>query len=444
MQKIANKETIEHLKKLDKYLNSKDTIITNIYRYDGYNDYPKFYQYSTEYKKFKNSNLHLQANGFSEIKEEALLKSVMETIERWYIFYPERKLVSSSYSKINKKSDVINPSFFTPFSSNQLEMSDYNHFIIDDFDIFKWTYVKELITGKSYKIPAQLIYLGINERSLIRLSDSTGAAAAFSLEQALYYSICELVERDAIAIAYHNRLQLPSIRINTIPYKHIHNLLQYLHQYLFDIKIYDATLDINIPVYISVLIDKTNNTPVISVGSKCNINRYKALYGSILESIQSLTMRRDHFNLKKLLGNTDYMRSVSFSDEIIMRMNYWSKKNSSKNINFWLNNSETISYNNYGFNTDDLSYTDKLNYVLKELQRNNIQKIYYKELGSNILNRYGITAIKVLIPELTQFSLVHNVHYFGSKRIFTVPVKEKYLNVPMNESNLNTFPHPFT
>lgn len=48
-----------------------------------------------------------------------------------------------------------------------------------------------------------------------------------------------------------------------------------------------------------------------------------------------------------------------------------------------------------------------------------------------------------IIPELQPLYLDERYPYFGSDRLYSVPVKLGYLKNPNNENTLNKFPHPF-
>lgn len=440
------KKTLHYIAK---YLNSSNNVITTIARIDGYNDYPFFYQYGTSYiPRNGYTENDLNANGISLHKNEAVIKAVMETIERWYLSsYAEKELLFFSYEKMSKKEiNVLDPKIFQVISSTQRRTNAYKKFLWNEKSSFYWTKVNKFGTDKTFFIPAQLIYFLHNTKhkgSILRLSDSTGAAAGTSIEQALYKGICELIERDAYAICYYNMLPGKRIRLDEIKDPKIAHIINTLEQNHFDISIFDISLDISIPVFLCLLVDQTNIGPKITVGVKCSFYWQEAMYGAIMESLQGLTSTRDLMQIQSTITKNNFNKISSPVKPILERMLYWANVDSSKDLKFLLSSSYAFDVlSQYPQVDKNLSYKELLKMVVKRLDEQEINTIYWKKVTPQKLDRFYLYGVKVVIPQLQSISLDQKYLYFGSKRVYTVPVKIGLKKTFPKEGELNSIPHP--
>lgn len=407
----------EEFSSLLSYLTSPDSVITNIHTLDCYNDYPKFYQFITEYKNQHSSIIQLKANGIAFNKKVALVKAVMETLERWYLVFSKTdEFIYDSYENLmHKKINVLHPSLFLSFSESQYKSRKFSKFKCTSKTFYHWCYVND-IQGNPYLIPAHLIYFSHQEKNLLRIPDSTGAAAGFSFEQALYSGICEALERDAFALFYFGNQNSSRLDLTTITDPDINRLITYIQKYLFEIEIFDITSNIGISTFLTILIDKTDKGPKIVVGSKCDTHPKIALYGSIMESLQALTASRDHMTIRK-----------SFSKS------YWNKdlydEQSRKRYSIW-SDPKAVDYLESLFRMEKAPYiaskssfpipmNDKLKQLVKILKENKLN-IFWKQTSPRHLEKYSIFAVKVIIPELTPLSIHCEMPYLGGERLLNL------------------------
>ncbi|MEV0678934.1 TOMM precursor leader peptide-binding protein [Actinosynnema sp. NPDC050436] len=79
-----------------------------------------------------------------------------------------------------------------------------------------WTPVWSLTSGRHRLVPTAMLYFGVPtgpEGASLR-ADSNGNAAGGSLEDAVLQGLCELVERDAVAIWWYNRLRVAGLDLD--------------------------------------------------------------------------------------------------------------------------------------------------------------------------------------------------------------------------------------
>lgn len=405
---------------IKKYLNSPLSVIKGIYPIDFYNDYPFFYQYATTYNLFNENGEpknDLIANAISKNKNEAIIKTIMETLERYYLTIPEKNLIQGYFLDFKDKLTFINPNLFFHFYENNINLSK---------NIFFWTKVKEINSPKNFYIPAQLIYIYPFREKKIRITDSTGAAANFNLDETLINSLYELIERDAFAKFFYEKRQSPRVDLNKIKNKKIKELIEELKDFYFDINVFDITTDINIPVFTCFLIDKTGIGPALTVGASANLDFYKAIYKSITECLQTINSLRDMMNIK----NRKLLFRIIKNSPIAERLLFWANK---RNLNYFdyllKKNKNTINVEKKYSNLKLLKKTEFLSYIKEELKKAGI-KVFWKLISPNALStEFSIFIIKAVSYDLIPLSLTKKNLYLKHKRLKVV-VKNKFHPLP--------------
>ena len=407
------------LKEIDKLI-SKD-IIQRIDKSPFFNDEPKFPLYVVKIKDIKRltdgDNPDPTVSGLSVYDEKAKIKSIGEAVERFCLaIYKRKELKFGCFKDIP---NAVNPNIFLGISNS--DISNENFF---------WSKVKLLNNNKTYFIPSQLIYVPYvykNEK-IIQLSTSTGTACGTSLYFALYRALCELVERETFMIYYLNRLPPYKIKKKSLPEK-INNVLDILKRYRLETHCFYLKSDIELPIFLTIIIDRTGHGPSVALGLKAGYDLEETLLGSIEEAQQSRPWLRSYVYRKGCNPRFPIK-------DILDRGLFWYPLKMIKKINFFLNTKRRTGLDEISsFNQKKLC-VEKL---LKQLKNKNIH-IYFKDLTNVKLNGTVFKVVKVISPEIQPMYFDEEFKIF-TKRIFEVP---RYLGFPeKNISQLNNIPHPF-
>lgn len=118
-------------------------------------------------------------------------------------------------------------------------------------------------------------------------ADSNGCAAGTTLADAAFQGICELIERDAVSIWWHNRIKRPEISISSLNNTYITNVAQWMKKHGRDLWLLDLTNDIGIPVVAAVsATSKIEGTNKILLGFGSHVDVSRAATRAISEVIQ--------------------------------------------------------------------------------------------------------------------------------------------------------------
>ena len=152
-----------------------------------------------------------------------------------------------------------------------------------------WTPAWSLSDGKSYHIPFNYCYANTPfEDERFSRFNSNGCAAGNTLEEALLQGFLELVERDATAIWWYNKIIRPPVSFEMLPEENIRLLSRTLDDE-WDYWVLDITHDFNIPVMVAVSRHKENKT--FRLGFGCHINPVLACQRSLAELCQLIAIK---------------------------------------------------------------------------------------------------------------------------------------------------------
>lgn len=413
-----------------------------------YCDEPKVMQYKAEIsnpKDFSDGFMSLTMGAGVDFEgEPALMKAIGEGLERFCLcVYKENCFIVSPYKKISGK--AVNPLSFSGISPLLREVD--NSLKISEDSPFRWVKMESLLEKRKKYVPAQLIYLGYKrlfKEPLIRQQISTGAAAAPSVEEAIYGGICELIERDAFTIMWLNKLSHPVIDQEKIDDSEIIDLLENFKKYNLEAYIVDITTDISVPSIMSVIIDRTGLGQAVVVTTKTDLSLKKAMIGAMLEGIQLRINFREvissPFNTKQRMERlrSNPNRISSFNERCL----FWSSPEMIEKISFMISGEKKIIDKEALNKNIGLSGREKLK-IISEIIRKNEIDVYWTDITIPQIKEENIWVVKVVSPQLHPLYLDESVKHHWSERLFRVPEKIGRKNKRSEEAEINTRPHPF-
>jgi len=186
----------------------------------------------------------------------ARLVAISEAMERYSaLVFGHRQLVSASAQELGQ--DALDLEAVPRCSARELRRPGCPLVPADGAADIRWVAATDLTTGRDIFLPAVMVDLGCRRRASERfwLPISTGCATHVTVEAALVNAICELIERDAIALTWLQKLPLPLLdeKFHGIP---VREMTQWCADRGIDTYLFDATTDIGVPtVYCVQLAD---------------------------------------------------------------------------------------------------------------------------------------------------------------------------------------------
>lgn len=193
---------------------------------------------------------------------QARTGALCESIERYSgVFQGDEAMRMASYAELVSAGErVVHPNAMMLYSDAQLaERARWNatgelfSWVPERFDEharIAWTPAWSLIDNEPRWLPTALCFY--NADSPMMRADSNGAAAGNNLEEAILQGFLELVERDAVALWWYNRLSLPGVDLASFAEPYFERVVAELAGQGRELWVLELPTDLHVPCYAAV------------------------------------------------------------------------------------------------------------------------------------------------------------------------------------------------
>jgi ribosomal protein S12 methylthiotransferase accessory factor len=249
-------------------------------------------------------------------------------------------------------------------------------------------------------VPAAYCYYGYEPEQSFCRADSNGNAAGNTIEEAILQGFLELVERDATAIWWFNKIRHPFVKTETFGNPYFAKVRKYYHRIGRRIWALDLTHDFGVPVFAAVSRSEESQSDDYIFGFGAHLDPAVALSRAFTEMNQFLPRILRH------MSPIYDARRIGFVEPDPLR---------EKTINDFVNLSST-----------DLR-TDIIRCV-ELAKRRGMETLVVDQTRSDV----GLNVVKVIVPGMRHFRA-----RFGEGRLYDVPVQLGWLKKALNEEQLN-------
>ncbi len=199
--------------------------------------------------------------GKGSVAEQGEASALMEAIERYCGIFQGDEIRTLRRFANFPAGEAILPNDILLYSDAQYERgaisgkcsSEGAPLRFDPAAETEWSPVWSLRDERFKYVPTGLLYFfhepgGANQIS----ADSNGCAAGNTIEEAILQGFLELVERDAYAIWWYNRLRRPEIDLDKLGDSYVRDLRAVFARMGRDVWALDVTSDLGIPVVVAV------------------------------------------------------------------------------------------------------------------------------------------------------------------------------------------------
>ncbi|MCY3873932.1 MAG: TOMM precursor leader peptide-binding protein [Rhodobacteraceae bacterium] len=213
-------------------------------------------------------SLRTKSAGKGRTPQQSEASALCEALERYSgAFHGDEIRIPKRFSDFAGADEpyAIHPNDIQLFSDLQLEHATrinaeghpYN-VVPPRFDpdaVIDWSPVWSLTRGLHLFLPTSLLYYGKSaDRRGIGdfVADSNGCAAGNTLEEAILQGFFELVERDAFAVWWYNRLRRPAVALDSFGDDYLTTACEYYRGLNRDLWMLDVTSDFGIPAFVAL------------------------------------------------------------------------------------------------------------------------------------------------------------------------------------------------
>ncbi len=237
--------------------------------------------------------------GKGSTSEQGEASALMEAIERYSgVFQGDEIRVTRRFADF-PKGDAIPPNDVLLFSDTQYERGvapipgpddePLSPTLFDRSAEMEWSPVWSLRDKCFRYIPTALLYFYYRGSASFN-ADSNGCAAGNTREEAIVQGFLELVERDAYAIWWYNKLQRPAVDLGSFDDSYVRDLQIQLAETGKRLWVLDITSDLGIPSFVAVAHWMRDGSEYIEFGSGSHFDARIAMLRTLTELNQFMSM----------------------------------------------------------------------------------------------------------------------------------------------------------
>jgi len=375
-------------------------------------------------------NLRNISGGKGRTDAGARASALCEGLERYSAIYQgDEPAVRGTLSGLGD--DAIHPNDVACFSEQQLADRERlnaaatipSQWIPPRFDrrsSVDWTPVWSLTHEKTRYLPTSLCYYGYpGAGAALPRADSNGCAAGNSLEEAILQGLMELVERDAVAIWWYNRIRVRGVDLDGFDDPYFSQLRDYYAANGRELWVLDATSDLGIPAFVAVSrrVDRAREDIIFGFG---------AHFDARLGVLRALTEMNQI--LPTILGIREDERGRPIHPDRLA-MQWWEEATLDGQPYLVPDTSVSPGSDYPDRSRDDLS--EDIRECQTILEDHGLEVCVLDQTRPDV----GLPVAKLIVPGLR-----HYWPRFGAGRLYEVPVATGRLDVPLAEASLNPYP----
>ncbi len=380
-------------------------------------------------------SLRSKSAGKGSTAEQSEVSALCEAVERYSgAFHGDEIRCRRRLSDFPGTGDgpVIHPNEVQLFSDWQLDHAEeinarghpYN-VVPDRFDPDReldWSPVWSLTRDQQCYLPTSILYgMTPEQRGTSGLwADSNGCAAGNTLEEAILQGFFELVERDAFAIWWYNRLQRPGVDLESFSDEYLASAPAYYRGHHRDMWVLDLTGDLGIPAFVALSRRTDSETEDIIYGAGAHTDPQIAVLRAVCEMNQCLTWVPRPGNDHARYGVDDPM------------------------CLWWWKNGKLADHPHLGPARDDglrrasdyaapdtADLTEDVKWCRELIEARGMEFLVLNQTRPDI----GMPVARVIVPGLRHFW-----ERFAPGRLYDVPVEMGWKECPALETDLNPVP----
>jgi ribosomal protein S12 methylthiotransferase accessory factor len=389
--------------------------------------------YCSLYRTFVSPDL--SGEGSAMVPDAALRLSLLEAAERYYGgVYRPRDLVAGSFREL--RGEAVDPSDLVLLEDWEYDRAAYPYVRFHHELPLHWARGFHLAGDRlvSRLIPASMAIHRYSwshpaERLVPQLT--VGTASGDSYAHALAHAIFELVERDAFAIAWLNRLSCRQYEVGRLRNPALNDSLRSVRRDGFGVRFVNLTTDLGIPVVLATIVgpglDRARDYLTFGLGSR--LEPMAAAERAFIEALEMLPNSYDladpgrGIRVNRYLLDRSGVRLPEYFDE----------------CRFLIENpASDVLEDGAVSSTAEVD----LRRVVERLQGKGVD-LYFCDLTPPELRHHAYRLVRVQASRLQPHLYEWDVWRLSNPRVRTAPVDIGLLAQPLADDELNLTPNPF-
>lgn len=335
-------------------------------------------------------DVDLQAAGKGRTRRESFASSVGEVVERYCLYWPDDTTDATHRELRSEGREVVPLDALGLYEDRLLEAMGAEPVTADTE--LPWCRGTNLLTGDPVFVPAQLVYLGLEDTTLALPATSNGAACGQSLEAALLGSLYEVVERDAFMRTWLRQETPDRVDLGDFPAVADEKREHFdTHHVSFELLELDGRVDL--PTVGCAAVDGRDRAPKFTVCASTALDPATALSDALVEGAQVRRYVKE-LAVRYRGRSLDPARLDSFDDGLY----HYSRVEQFDDVSFLLDGPAS------SLDAPAAGADDELGAVLDALAAVDATPVAFDVTTRDVADA-GLRVTKVVVPELVPLSL---------------------------------------
>ncbi len=365
--------------------------------------------------------------GKGSTAEQGQASALMEAIERYSgVFQGDEIRVKKRFKEFPQGEAILANSVLN-FSEEQYrrglaempapEDEPMSPYLFDTETEMEWSPIWSLRDKCFRYLPTSVLYFYYAGQVIPFHADSNGCAAGNTREEAIVQGFLELVERDAYAIWWYNRLKRPAVNLDRFNDSYVRDLQIQLTESGKRLWVLDITSDLGIPSFVAITHWEQDGSEYIEFGSGSHFDARIAMLRTLTELNQfmSIELMADGARLQ---GSLDGVTPLRLADHPFLLPGEGEGE---------------VLKAEFDSKFSRLDTDKQVAACVAVAERQGLDFLVLDQTRPDI----EAPVVRVIVPGLRHF-----YRRFGPGRLYDVPVKLGWLKEPLKEDELNPmFPH---
>lgn len=377
------------------------------------------------------SNMRGQSGGKGRTEIQAKVSGICEALERYSgVWSPDIPEIRSTWNALDAR--ALHPGDYLRFSPHQYAIREEwnadprnrlqkipHHF--DQDKAIHFTAGRSLTTGEEVLIPSAMIWFGHPDLKdmdhLFTMTDSNGGAAGNTMDEAVLQGLCEVYERDAVALWWFNRIARPGIDLDSVTDPYVEQMRHFYASMGRNIWVIDLSNDLGVSTF-AAFSAREHEVEDIMVGFGAHPDPHIAFFRALTELNQFLPFVRKRDESGQTIYQVDDAATLEWCKTRTRASEPWILPDP----NVPLRTLEEL----------EREIPDTLGgivqYCVDDLAAAGMETIVVNQTRADI----DLAVAKVLVPGMRHFW-----RRTGPGRIYDIPVRLGWRATPIDEADVN-------
>ncbi|MCC5801861.1 TOMM precursor leader peptide-binding protein [Rossellomorea vietnamensis] len=382
--------------------------------------------------------------GRTQAYSDSELTAILEGLERHCGLEPrgKRTVVHDSYRNVEEH--ALNPLEVGVHTDEQYAMPGFPFEKFDPDRRIDWVWGYSLIEERPILVPELLAYysLGCGSSGFV-YETSNGCALGGTLEEAIFYGIMEVVERDSFLMTWYAELGLPRLDPFTAEDEELQLMIERMRAVAgYDLFLYNSTMENGIPSVFAMAKNRKDTGLNLILAAGAHLDPVRAAKSAIQE-LAGMMLNLD----EKLEKNRANYEKMLYDDSLVRQMDdhgmLYGLPQAEERFSFLKDRPLKSFQEEFKWNSRHADLTDDLKDILERFRSRKLDVIVVDQTAPELVKN-GLHCVKVLIPGMLPMTFGHHLtRLTGLERVLKIPAELGYRDRPLTVDELNQKPHPF-